>query len=106
MRSIVNLEDIRKQIDILDGKLIKLLTDRMEQALLAKRFKTEVEDKDREQQIIDKIRDNAQNLLDGDFLVMLYQKIIQESKELQNKDTKIIAFQGEHGAYSEVAAKS
>jgi len=102
----VNLEDIRKQIDILDGKLMKLLTERMEQAILAKRFKKEIEDKSREQQILDKIRESAETLLDGDFLVQLYQRIIQESKSLQKQDLKIIAFQGDHGAYSEVAAKS
>lgn len=102
----MNLEDIRKQIDILDGKLMKLLTERMEQAILAKRFKKEIEDKSREQQILDKIRESAEPLLDGDFLVQLYQRIIQESKSLQKQDLKIIAFQGDHGAYSEVAAKS
>lgn len=102
----MNLEDIRKQIDILDGKLMKLLTDRMEQAILAKRFKKEIEDKNREQQILDKIRESAETLLDGDFLVQLYQRIIQESKALQKQDLKIIAFQGDHGAYSEVAARS
>src|SRR6056297_3863113 len=85
---------------------MKLLTDRMEQAILAKRFKKEIEDKNREQQILDKISESAETLLDGDFLVQLYQRIIQESKALQKQDLKIIAFQGDHGAYSEVAARS
>ena len=102
----MNLEDIRKQIDILDGKLIKLLTERMEQAVLAKRFKKKIEDKNREQEILNKIKESAQTLIDGDFLLSLYQRIIEESKTLQNQDLKVIAFQGEHGAYSEVAAKS
>lgn len=102
----MNLEEIRKQIDILDGQLMKLLTERMEQAILAKRFKKHIEDKDREGEILDKITESAQTLLDGDFLVSLYQRIIDESKVLQSQDLKVIAFQGEHGAYSEVAAKS
>lgn len=102
----MKLEDIRKQIDILDGRLIKLLTERMEQAVLAKRFKKKIEDKNREQEILNKIRESAQTLIDGDFLVSLYQRIIEESKSLQNRDLRVIAFQGEHGAYSEVAAKS
>lgn len=102
----MNLDEIRKEIDILDGKLIKLLNDRMEQTILAKRFKKKIEDKDREKQIIKKIENYPQNLLDGVFLKELYQKIIAESKQLQNKDIKLIAFQGEHGAYSEVAAKA
>ena len=38
-------------------------------------------------------------------MVELYENIIAESKKLQSEEKKIIAFQGEHGAYSEVAAK-
>ncbi|HPF16843.1 MAG TPA: prephenate dehydratase [Thermotogota bacterium] len=102
----MSLEDIRKQIDLVDGKLIQLLQQRMEQAILSKRFKKQVEDTGREQAILETIRENAQPLADGDFLVALYQQIFQQSKALQSKPLKTIAFQGEHGAYSEVAAKS
>jgi len=102
----MSLEAIRKQIDRLDGKLIQLLEERMEQAILAKRFKKQVEDTGREQAILDKIRESAQPLVDGDFLVSLYQLIFRQSKALQSQSLKTIAFQGEHGAYSEVAAKS
>jgi prephenate dehydratase/chorismate mutase/prephenate dehydratase len=102
----MDLESIRKNIDILDGKIIKLLNDRMEKAILSKKFKKEVLDSSREEKIYNKIKDNAQTLLDGDFLLELYKSIITESKNLQSKDLNLIAFQGEHGAYSEVAAKS
>jgi prephenate dehydratase/chorismate mutase/prephenate dehydratase len=101
----MDLNSIRKNIDILDGKIIKLLNDRMEQAVLSKKFKADIQDTSREEKIYDKIKDNSQNLLDGDFLLELYQNIIRESKKLQEQDLKLIAFQGEHGAYSEVAAK-
>ncbi len=101
----MDLENIRKRIDILDGRIIKLLNDRMEQAILSKKLKTRVEDKQREGQIYNKIRGQSQNLLDSDFLVELYENIIAESKKLQSEEKEIVAFQGEHGAYSEVAAK-
>lgn len=101
----MDLESIRKNIDILDGKIIKLLNDRMEQAVLSRKFKTGILDTSREEQIYEKIRENSQNLLNGDFLLDLYKTIITESKNLQSKDLKLMAFQGEHGAYSEVAAK-
>ena len=40
----MNLDEIRNNIDQIDAKILKLLNDRMEQALLSKKFKTEIED--------------------------------------------------------------
>ena len=38
------LELIRKNIDLLDSKILKLLNDRMELCLMAKKFKSQLED--------------------------------------------------------------
>jgi len=35
----MKLDEIRHRIDLIDSKILKLLNDRMEQGLLAKRFK-------------------------------------------------------------------
>ena len=35
----MNLKEIRKGIDLLDARILKLLNDRMELALMTKRFK-------------------------------------------------------------------
>jgi prephenate dehydratase/chorismate mutase/prephenate dehydratase len=101
----MNLDDIRKTLDKLDYQILKLLDTRMEMALKSKKFKKSVEDLKREAEIIEKIRSQSRGLIDADFCEKLYKEIITESKKLQSKDYKLIAFQGEHGAYSESAAR-
>ena len=102
----MKLNIIREHIDIIDQKLIKLLNDRMEQAVMSRKLKETVEDTGREKFIIDRIRDSSRGLLNPDFTEKLYKMIIEESKRLQNEKKRIIGFQGEHGAYSEEAAKA
>ena len=41
----MKLEEIRNTIDQIDAKILKLLNDRMEQALLANKFKKSIETK-------------------------------------------------------------
>jgi prephenate dehydratase/chorismate mutase len=101
----MNLNDIRKNINFLDSKILNLLNDRMELSLMAKSFKSQIEDREREKELLDRIRRNATGLIDAEFLEKIYSEIIKKSKNLQQKDYKLIAFQGEHGAYSEVASK-
>ena len=100
----MTLKRIRRNIDLLDAKLLKLLNDRMETALMAKKFKAEIQDSEREAEILDKIRRNATGLINGPFVEKLYMEILSESKKLQQQDYRLIAFQGEHGAYGEVAS--
>jgi len=101
----MNLKEIRKGIDLLDARILKLLNDRMELALMTKRFKKRIEEGDREKEVLDRIRRSANSLVNPGFVEKIYQEIIRESKNLQEKDFKLIAFQGEHGAYGEVAAR-
>jgi prephenate dehydratase len=77
----------------------------MELALMAKKFKSQIEDSKRERELLNRIRRNATRLIDAEFFEKIYIEIIRKSKNLQQKDYELIAFQGEHGAYSEVAAK-
>ena len=100
----MSLEKIRKNIDLFDSQILRLLNDRMEQALMSKKFKTKIEDSDREKTLIKKIRANSTTLINADFIEKIYLEILKESKSLQAKDYMVIAFRGEHGAYSEVAA--
>jgi prephenate dehydratase/chorismate mutase/prephenate dehydratase len=99
----MNLETIRKNIDLLDSEILKLLKDRMEQ--LTKKFKSQIEDSQRENEVIERIRNNSTGLIDADFIEKIYIEIIEESKNLQQNDWELFAFQGEHGAYSEVASR-
>jgi chorismate mutase len=105
MGALMNLNDIRKKLDKIDYQIIKLLDSRMELALKSKKFKQSVEDVKREQEIFEKIKNQSGGLIDSTFCENLYKEIITESKKLQSTDYRLIAFQGEHGAYSEVASR-
>jgi chorismate mutase len=45
MGQIMELKDIRKKIDLLDSRILRILNYRMELALMAKKLKTSIEDK-------------------------------------------------------------
>ena len=99
------LKDIRKKIDLLDSRILRILNDRMELALMAKKFKVNIEDNEREKEIIKRIRMNSTGLINAEFVEKVYTEIIKESKHLQKKDHKLIGFRGDHGAYGEVALR-
>ena len=101
----MSLEEIRKNIDSLDSQILQLLNNRMEQVLLAKKFKTEIEDNEREKEVLDRIEKNSTGLINAQFMEKVYVEIIKESKRLQQSNFEVIAFQGEHGAYGEVASR-
>ncbi len=99
------LKDIRRKIDLLDSRVLRILNDRMELALMAKKFKINIEDKEREKEIVERIRMNSTGLINAEFVEKIYTGIIEESKDLQKKDHRLIGFRGEHGAYGEVALR-
>ena len=68
----MNLKEIRKSIDLLDARILKLLNDRMELALMTKRFKTRIEEGEREREVLDRIRRNANSLIDPEFVEKIY----------------------------------
>jgi prephenate dehydratase len=45
------------------------------------------------------------DLIERPFIRQILETIISESKRLQEEDRKLVAFQGEHGAYGEVASR-
>jgi prephenate dehydratase/chorismate mutase len=101
----MDLKDIRKQIDFLDSRILRLLNDRMEFALMSKKLKTNIEDNDREKALLDRIRQNSPGLINSEFIEKVYKEIIKESKNLQQTDFSLIGFKGQHGAYDEIASR-
>jgi chorismate mutase len=87
----MNLETTRKNIDLLDSEILKLLKDRMEQVLLTKKFKSQIEDSQRENEVLERIRQNSTGLINADFIEKIYIEIIKESKNLQQNDWELIA---------------
>ena len=103
----MNLDKIRKQVDYIDHEILKLLNERMELGLRTKKFKNAIQDKDRETQILEQLKKyaHAYNLIKPDFVEKLFTAIMRESRKNQKPNKKLIGFQGEHGAFGEVAAE-
>lgn len=101
----MTLDDLRQDIDKIDARILALLNERMEKAILTKKFKTGIQDNTREKAILEKVERSSHCLVEPKFAVDIYSFIMSESKRLQMMNFKTIGFQGEHGAYSEVAAR-
>lgn len=101
----MDLKKIRQVIDRIDNGILELLNNRMQMALLAKRFKSHIDDRRREKELFERIEKCATELLDAEFLESIWSSIIKRSKDLQYKDYQLIAFQGKHGDYDEVASR-
>ena len=102
----MNLDELRHDIDRIDAKILALLGERMEKALLTKAFKSEVLDEGREAAVLDKVRRTSRCLVGPDFTAEVWRRIMAESKALQAAGLRTVGFQGEHGAYSEMALKA
>jgi prephenate dehydratase/chorismate mutase len=104
----MDISDLRQKIDQIDFELLKLIKTRMELALKTKKLKSDVVDQKREEEVINRVvaHSKALGLLSPEFTENLFAKIIAESKQLQSKNYRLVGFQGEHGAFSEVAART
>ncbi len=102
----MSLENLRKKIDEIDGQIVRLIAQRVRVVTEIGRQKKElgkqIEDKEREEAILENIRGLARqegiSELDIDSI---YRRIVITAKGLQGTQ---VAFQGEIGAYSEEAA--
>jgi prephenate dehydratase/chorismate mutase len=101
----MKLNEIRGKIDKIDRELLVLLQERMGLALRSKKFKESVSDPAREEALLARVERLSLDLVERSFTRQLLKTIIEESKRLQDEDRKLAAFQGEHGAYGEVAAR-
>jgi len=103
----MSLEKIRKKISHIDHEILRLLNERIELGLRTKRFKEKIQDKEREIQILEQLQNysHAHSVIHNEFVKKLYSSIIRESRRIQKTDQTLIGFQGEHGAFGEVAAK-
>ncbi len=96
---------LREEINRIDREIISLLNERMELALRTTKLKEKITDEKREQCVINTVKTYCHDLIDDEFASQIFKKIIAESKKLQREKHALIGFQGEHGAYGEMAAK-
>ncbi|MBI5778245.1 MAG: prephenate dehydratase [Planctomycetes bacterium] len=100
----LDLDDVRRKIDLIDFRIIKLLNERMEYVMRLRRLKDGITDQKREQIVMGNVQKHSQGLVRPSFSEKLFNEIISESKKIQQEGLKSIGFQGEHGAYGEDAA--
>ncbi|MGD9018230.1 MAG: prephenate dehydratase [Desulfobacterales bacterium] len=101
----MKLDEIRTKIDKIDRELLVLLQERMGLALRSKKFKEQTHDATREEELLARAERLNLDLVESSFTRQILETIIQESRRLQDEDRQLVAFQGEHGAYGEVAAR-
>jgi len=102
----VKLEDLRKQIDELDARIVKIIAERMKIAGEVGREKrkqgNQIEDIEREKRVLENVRRIAQKeKVSQEDIEAIYRQIVTVSRSLQGIT---VAFQGEIGAYSGEAA--
>ena len=79
------LKEFRDKIDLIDKDVIELLKKRFELVEQIMDIKDSVEDKDRENDILDRILNYVENTENRDFFAKLYKVIFEESKRIQRK---------------------
>ncbi len=102
----MNLDEIRARIDKLDLELLSLLEQRMDLALRSRKHKSETVDAGREETVLDRARRTPLGLVGRGASERIFRMLIQESKNLQDEVGQLAAFQGEHGAWGEVATRA
>ena len=102
----MSLEEMRKKIDEVDDKIVRLIAERIRESQSIgdekKKNSKQVEDAAREEKVLAHIKAIArEEKLDEKEIQNIYRQIIKSSKGIQGIE---VAFQGETGAYSEEAA--
>jgi len=98
--------DINKKIDKIDRELLVLLQERMGLALRSKKFKDQPVEPESDTPLLARAENLNLDLIERPFTRRLLKTIIDETRRVQDEDRKLVAFQGEHGAYGEVAARA
>lgn len=83
----MNLNTIRRRIDRIDGRILRLLRWRMALVLKTPSYKSGIPDTKREKQIIRRLGVSADDVIRRGFLRRLYRLILAESRRLQAEKT-------------------
>ncbi len=101
----MKLNEISRKIDKIDRELLVLLQERMGLSLRSTKFQEASGDRTREDDMLERMERMNLDLIKASFSRQLLKTIIDESKRLQDEDRQLVAFQGEHGAYGDVASR-
>lgn len=83
----MEIDEIRKQIDLLDDELIRIFSERARLALkighVKKRLGLPVYDPAREKRIFARMKKNNPGPLDDGAIVRLFERVVDESRRLE-----------------------
>ncbi len=77
------INELREEIDKIDGKIVKMLIDRMCISKVIGDRKENITDKNREMKVILNVLNTSEDKINPVFLRELYELIIAESKRIQ-----------------------
>ena len=97
--------EISRKIDKIDRELLVLLQERMGLSLRSKKFQEASGDIEPEEDLLERMERMNLDLIKRSFSRQLLKTIVEESRRLQDEDRQLVAFQGEHGAYGDVASR-
>ncbi len=86
----MNLEDIRRQINIIDKQILEKLNQRFSLSIQAKKFKSKIKDLERETQVMGQIKKETKGFdcMREKFAKKIFKKIIHESRRIQKMNQK------------------
>ena len=102
----MDLNEIQKRVKRLDYEVVRILNQRMELALRASRLREGPVDDAEEKIVFDHIGQIPERLVGKPFVRELFNAVSTESLRLRLLDRKLVGFQGEHGANSDVAVRA
>ena len=98
-------DQIQRKMNKIDRELLVLLQERMGLALRATKFTEPAVGNDLETDMLARAERLNLDLIGSTFTRKLLKTIAAESLRLQDESRTLVAFQGEHGAYGEVASR-
>ncbi|MDA3885213.1 MAG: chorismate mutase [Candidatus Delongbacteria bacterium] len=84
----MKLEELRSKIDDIDEDIVKLLMERFEVVEQIMSLKSEIEDKNRENEILTTLNNLTVKTNNQEFFTKLYRIIFEESKNIQKELSK------------------
>ncbi|NOR45897.1 MAG: hypothetical protein GQ534_09955 [Candidatus Delongbacteria bacterium] len=84
----MKLNDLRNKIDSIDEDIVMLLIERFEVVEQIMSLKSEIEDKNRENEILSKLNGLTNKTSNQEFFTKIYKFIFEESKNIQKKLSK------------------
>jgi len=85
----MNIESWREEIDAVDSEILKLINKRARLAVEVGALKAKaglpIYDKEREQNVLDRLCEENEGLISEDAIIEIFRKIIQETRNVEIK---------------------